>query len=38
MELKKPYPLRLVGEAQMWKVLVPHPHVVDKNLEGVSWE
>ena len=22
----------------MWKVLVPHPHVVDKNLEGVSEE
>ena len=38
VELKKPYPSRLVGGAQMWNGLVPHSRVVDKNLGGISWE
>ena len=27
-KLKKPHPSRMVGGAQMWNGLVPHPHVV----------
>ena len=38
MELKKPHPSKLVGGAQMWNWLVSHPHVVDKNLGGISQE
>ena len=38
MELKKPYPSRLGGGVEMWNGLVPHPCVVDKNLEGISRE
>ena len=38
MELKKPHPSRLAGGVQTRKGLFPHPHVVDKNLEGVSEE
>ena len=37
-ELKKPHPSRLVGGAEMWNRQVPHPHVADKNLVGISWE
>ena len=38
MELKKPHPSGLVGEAQMLNGLVTHPCVIDKNLGGISWE
>ena len=38
MKLKNPYPSRLVRGAEMQNGLVPHPHMVDKNSEGVSWE
>ena len=38
MELKKPHPSRLVGMAETWNGLVPHPHVVDKNTGGISQE
>ena len=38
MELKKTHPSRLVGEAETQNGLVPHPSVVDKNLEGISQE
>ena len=37
-ELKKPHPTRLVGGAHMQSRLVFHPHVVDKNSGGISWE
>ena len=37
-KLKKPHPFRLVGWVQMWSGLVSHPHVVDKNLGGISWK
>ena len=37
-ELKKPHPSRLVGRVDTWNELVQHPHVVDKNLGGISWE
>ena len=29
---------RLVGGAEMWNRLVPHPHTTDKNWEGYLWE
>ena len=38
MDLKKPHSFRLVGGAEMKNGLVPHPHVVDKNLGGVDQE
>ena len=38
MKLKKPHPSRLVGEAEMWNGLVPHPRVVDKNSGGIFQE
>ena len=28
----------VVGGAEMWNRLVPYPHLVDKNLRGISWE
>ena len=34
----KPHPSRLVGGTEMWNRLVPHPHVMDKNLGGISSE
>ena len=34
MELKKPHPSRLVGEAEAWNGLALHPHLVDKIWEG----
>ena len=37
-ELKKPHISRLVGGVQMHSGLVPHPCVVDKNLEGLYQE
>ena len=37
-KLKKPHPFKLVGGVQSWKGMVPHPHVVDKNWRGISWE
>ena len=37
-ELKKPHPSRLVEGEETRQGLVPHPHVVDKNLEGISSE
>ena len=33
-KLKKPHPSKLVGGAQMWNRLVPHPRVVDTNSGG----
>ena len=36
MELKKPYPSRLIGVVQTQNWLVPHPTVVDKTLGGIS--
>ena len=36
IKLKKPS--RLVGEAKTQNGLVPHPHVVDKHLGGISQE
>ena len=38
VELKKSHLSRLVGEAETQNGLVPHPHVVDKDSRGVSWE
>ena len=38
MELKKPHPSRVVGGAQVRNGPIPHPHVVDKNWEVISWE
>ena len=38
MELKKPYPSRLVGGVQMQNRPVPQPHVVDKNLGRIYRE
>ena len=37
-KLKKPHPSRLAGGGEMRRGLVPHPHVVDKNSGGISWE
>ena len=37
-ELKKPPPSRLVGNADAQIGLVPHPHVLDKNLGGIPQE
>ena len=37
-ELKKPHPSRLGGGAQVWTVLVPHTHVMDKSSGGISQE
>ena len=36
IELKKPHPSKLVGGVQMQNGLVPHSHMVDTNLGGVS--
>ena len=38
IELKKSHPSGLVGGTQTQNGLVPFPHVVDKNLGGISQE
>ena len=35
---KNPHPSRLVGGMREQNRLVPHLHVVDTNLGGISWD